>query len=139
MTLFAMSNSKEKIMRIVAAASCLLVVLGLGNAAWAEDAPKADNSAQNKGATRDDAVTAEKQSNEKDDVKALAEVRKSIMNDKDLSMDAKNVKILYSKGRVTLRGPVNSAEEKAKVEELAKSCSCVTSVKNLLTVAAKPH
>ncbi len=126
-------------MRIVAAAGCLLVVLSVGNIAWAEKAPKADNTAQNKGATRKDAVTAEKQSNKKSDVKALAEIRKSIMADKDLSMDAKNIKILFSKGLVTLRGAVDSAEEKARVEELAKGCSCVTSVKNMLTVAAKPQ
>jgi hyperosmotically inducible periplasmic protein len=62
------------------------------------------------------------------------------MAEKGLSMDAQNVKILYSKrGLVVLRGPVDSAEEKAKVGELAKCCTGVTSIKNELTVAAKPH
>lgn len=127
-------------MRIVVAASCLLVILGMSaNAAFAEDAPKADNTAQNKGDAHKSAVTAEKQSNEKSDVKALAEIRKAIVGDKDLSMDAKNVKILYSKGVVTLKGPVNSADEKAKVEALAKGCGGVTSVKNMLTIAEKKH
>lgn len=103
----------------------------------AKDAPEADNSAQNVGATRKDAVTAEKQNNAKSNVEALAEIRKAIVGDDNLSMNAKNAKILFSKGLVTLKGPVDSESEKAKVEELAKSCSAVTSVKNMLTVAPK--
>ncbi len=126
-------------MRKLLAAACLFAALGANNAVLAKEAPKADNTAQNKGATRSDAVTAEKQKNKKSDVQALAEVRKTIVNDKDLSMDAKNVKILYSKGLVTLRGAVDSETEKSRVEELAMGCSCVTEVKNLLTVAAKTH
>ena len=124
-------------MRIATISACLLVTLSVG-AAIAK-APKADNTAQNKGATRSDAVTAEKQSNDKSDVQMLAEVRKSIMAEKELSMDAKNVKILYKKGLVTLRGPVDSDAEKSKIEELAKGCAGVTSVKNMLTVAPKAH
>ena len=119
--------------------TCLLVFLSMGLMASAKDAVKADNTAQNNGSMRKDAVTAEKQGNSKSDVIVLAEVRKSVEAEKELSTDAKNVKILYSKGLVTLRGPVDSDAEKAKIEELAKACSGVTSVKNLLTVAKKPH
>jgi len=79
--------------------------LGIASSVFADEAPKADNTAQNKGATKKQAVTAEKQSNHKGDVQVLAEVRKSIMAEKGLSMDAKNAKILFSKGLVTLRGP----------------------------------
>jgi hyperosmotically inducible periplasmic protein len=125
--------------RVASFASCLLVSLSLGSIASAAEPPKADNTAQNEGAMRNDAVTAQKQSNRKSQVAVLGDVRKSIMADKELSMDAKNVKILYSKGLVTLRGPVDSDAEKSKVEELAKGCSGVTTVKNLLTVAAKAH
>ena len=61
------------------------------------------------------------------------------MAEKGLSMDAKNIKILYSKGMATLIGPVDSDAEKIKVEELAMGCNGVTSVKNLVTVAPKAH
>jgi osmotically-inducible protein OsmY len=125
-------------MRSFATAMGLFLLLN-GVSAIADEAPKADNTAQNKGATRHDAVTAEKQGNSKSKVNVLAEIRKSIMAEKGLSMDAKNVKILYSKGLVTLRGPVDSEDEKTKVEELAKACGSVTSVKNMITVASKPH
>lgn len=114
--------------------ACLTLALCAGSA-YAKTAD-ADNSAQNKGATRSDAVTAEKQDNAKSDVESLAQIRKTIVDADGLSMNAKNAKILYSKGRVTLKGPVETAEEKQKVEDLAKGCAGVTSVKNMLTVTA---
>ncbi len=123
-------------MRKIAVLAGLLLSLSTG-IALANDAPKADNSEQNKGATRNDAVTAEKQGNRKSDVEALAEIRKTIVGTDGLSMDAKNAKILFSKGRVTLKGPVTSEDEKSKLEELAKACAGVTSVKNMLTIAPK--
>ncbi len=123
-------------MRKFAVLACVLFSLST-LAVSAKENPKADNSAQNIGAARKDAVTAEKQGNKKSDVESLAEIRKSIVDDSSLSMNAKNAKILFKKGLVTLRGPVDSESEKAKVEELAKSCSSVSSVKNLLTIAHK--
>jgi len=123
-------------MRNIAVLGCLLVALN-GMAVDAKEAPKADNSAQNAGAERKDAVTAEKQDNKKNDVEALAQIRKAVVDDNSLSMNAKNAKILFKNGLVTLKGPVDSDAEKARVEELAKSCSSVSSVKNMLTVAPK--
>lgn len=126
-------------MRIFAGGACLLVLLNAGSMALADEAPKADNTAQNHGALENDSVTAEKQKNYKSDVKVLARLRRSIMDEKGLSMDAQNVKILYSDGQVILRGPVNSENEKSRIEAVIKNCSDVTSIKNELTVAVKPH
>lgn len=123
-------------MRNIAILGCLLLSLN-AVAVNAKDAPEADNSAQNAGAERRDAVTAEKQNNKKSNVEILAQIRKSIVDDNGLSMNAKNAKILFKDGLVTLKGPVDSDSEKARVEELAKSCSSVSSVKNMLTVAPK--
>lgn len=123
-------------MRNIAILGCLLLSLN-AVAVNAKDAPQADNSAQNVGAERRDAVTAEKQDNKKNNVEILAQIRKSIVDDNGLSMNAKNAKILFKDGLVTLKGPVDSDSEKARVEELAKSCSSVSSVKNMLTVAPK--
>jgi hyperosmotically inducible protein len=126
-------------MRRIATLCACLVSLSSGSIALAADPPKADNTAQNQGAADKNAVTAEKQGNKKNDVKQLAAVRKAIEADKDLSMDAKNIKVLYSKGCVTLKGPVDSDTEKSRVEEIAKSCAGVTSVTNMVTVAPKKH
>lgn len=118
---------------------CAIMLFAGANASVNAEAPKADNTAQNRGATEKNAVTAEKQKSDKDQVTVLAEIRRYIVGEPGLSMDAKNVKILYSKGLVTLRGPVDSADEKATVERLTKQCDAVGHVKNLLTVANKPH
>jgi len=75
-----------------------------GFASLANQPPKADNTAQNYGALEKGAVTAEKQKNSKEEVEVLSSIRRSIMKDKGLSMDAKNVKLVYSdNGLIILR------------------------------------
>ncbi|CAN5504902.1 hypothetical protein BH10CYA1_BH10CYA1_40040 [soil metagenome] len=126
-------------MKISTAAICAIMLFAGAHGSVNAKAPKADNTAQNRGATERNAVTAEKQKSDKDQITVLSEIRRYIVGDPGLSMDAKNVKILYSKGLVTLRGPVDSVDEKATVERLTKQCNAVGHVKNLLTVANKPH
>lgn len=130
-------------MRTLASAAALFVLLSAGTIqAEANEPPAADNTAQNRGATQPDAVTADKQikDNKKNDVKVLAAVRKSIMAEKGLSMDAKNCKLRYTKdGSLILRGPVDSDQEKTRIGELAAGCAGVTQVTNELTVAPKAH
>ncbi len=46
------------------------------------------------------------------------------------------LKIITAGGQVTLRGPVNSAEEKMKIETLAKSAAGNAKVDNQLEVKA---
>ena len=58
------------------------------------------------------------------------------MKDKSLTMTAKNVKIITAEGKVTLRGPVNTAEEKTKINELAKAAAGQVPVDNQLEVKA---
>nr|WP_295773122.1 BON domain-containing protein [Rhodoferax sp.] len=93
-----------------------------------------DNTNINKrdkgGATK----TPQNQSNSKQDRELLAAVRRAIVGDKSLSSMAHNVKVVVDGGAVTLRGPVKSAEEKAKVEELAKHVNGITATDNQLDV-----
>ena len=76
--------------------------------------------------------TADNQSNKQPDIRTAADVRKAIVDDKSLSVQAHNVKVLASNGVVTLRGPVNNAQEKTRIEQLAKNVQGVTTVKNEL-------
>ena len=77
------------------------------------------------------------QSESKEDIAITAAIRKSVMDDDDLSTTAKNVKIITSAGVVTLRGPVKSEDEKSAIEKLAKGTDGVESVDNQLEVAAQ--
>ena len=128
-------------MRILnSTAACLLVSLMLTPAVSAQDATKpGDNTAQNKGDLRKDAVTAQKQNNRKSQLKSLAWIRRRVIHDSALSMNAKNVKILFDEGVVTLQGPVDSDGEKIRVEAIARSYSGTKSVVNELTVVSKTY
>ncbi len=79
-------------------------------------------------------LTPQNQSNRAQDRQTLAAVRRAIVGDKSLSSMAHNVKIIVDGGAVTLRGPVKSEEEKAKVESLVKEVTGITTTDNQLDV-----
>jgi hypothetical protein len=97
----------------------------------------ADNTARNADNSTL-AQTATGQSESKADVDITAAVRKAVVDDKSLSANAHNVKIITSGGVVTLRGPVKSEEEKRNIEAKAKQVAGVTRVDNLLEVEKNP-
>ena len=72
------------------------------------------------------------------DREVSANVRKAVVADDSLSMNAQNVKVVTSNGNVTLRGPVKTEHEKAAIEAKARQVVGVHSVTNLLEVEAKP-
>jgi len=96
----------------------------------------ADNTANNANAKAKDQKTPMDQGNSADDTKITAEIRKSIMDDKDMSMNAKNCKVMTSKGVVTLEGVVASQAEKDSVGAKAKAVAGVASVDNKLEIKA---
>ncbi len=96
----------------------------------------ADNTGINDRDDNDAAVTAQTQSNDKGDVELLSTIRQEIVDEDTLSTSAHNIKIVTNNGAVTLRGPVNSATEKSKVEELVQQITGVQSVDNQLDVAS---
>jgi osmotically-inducible protein OsmY len=49
-------------------------------------------------------------------------------------MTAKNVKIITAGGMVTLRGPVKSAEEKTKIDQLARAAAPGAQIDNQLEI-----
>lgn len=89
-----------------------------------------DNSVHNK----HHAVTADKQSNGKDDRTTTQQIRKAIVADKDLSTYGHNVKIVTINGAVTLKGPVKSEEEKQKIAGYAANVVTADKVTNQITV-----
>lgn len=79
-------------------------------------------------------LTAEDQGGSEADREISRQVRRAITSNDQLSTGAKNVKVITQNGKVTLRGPVASDEEKQAVAAAAQRVSGVTSVDNQLEV-----
>jgi osmotically-inducible protein OsmY len=89
----------------------------------ADDETKPDNTAINERDRSNDTQTSGDQSNSSADLKITQAIRQALMKDGELSTSAKNVKVITENGQVTLRGPVKTVQEKAKVDQLAKSAA----------------
>jgi hyperosmotically inducible periplasmic protein len=96
----------------------------------------ADNTANNAPARAAGQKTPLDQGNSAEDTKISAEIRKSLMDDKDMSMNAKNCKVITDKGVVTLEGVVASQAEKDAIGAKAKAVAGVVSVDNRLEIKA---
>jgi hypothetical protein len=99
-----------------------------------EQSPQPDNSAVNKRDRESAALTPIDQGGGAADIKITQRIRQAVMSDKTLSFTAKNVKIITVLGKVTLRGPVNSAQERDSIEIAARNVAGVTEVVNQLEV-----
>jgi osmotically-inducible protein OsmY len=65
----------------------------------------------------------------------MKEIRRAVVKDKSLSTNAHNVKVIASGGKVTLKGPVQSEEEKKAVEAKATQVAGAENVTSEITVA----
>src|ERR1700733_14942615 len=72
-------------------------------------------SPDNSNANSSHQKTADDQPNDSNDPAITAKVRKAIMADKSLSTYAHNIKIITMNGKVSLKGPVQSEEEKQRI------------------------
>jgi len=97
-----------------------------------------DNSAGNVRERNSSTLTPIDQGNSKADVATTAQIRKEIIAEKNMSVNAQNVKIMTINGRVTLRGPVNTAEEKRLIGEIADRIARSGNVDNQLEVKLTP-
>ena len=82
-------------------------------------AVKRDNTEVNVRDRSDAAKTPIDQNENKKDIDITANIRKRVVDTK-MSVNAQNVKIITQDGKVTLRGPVKSADEKAQIEKMAQ-------------------
>ena len=62
-------------------------------------------------------------------------IRREVLNVKDLSVEARNAKIITADGKVTLRGPVKSPEERDTIDRIARAAAGEGNVDNQLEVA----
>jgi len=109
-----------------------LLVLGPGMAAAQNHAP--DNTAVNKQDRDASKPTADQSKNNMSDREIARHIRQDVVSDKSLSTYGHNVKIIAKNGKVTLRGPVHSEDEKRAVEEHARKYAGDGNVTNEVTV-----
>jgi hyperosmotically inducible protein len=120
------------IKQIISVTGVCTMAVGL---AFAQDKP--DNTKMNKGDGSKNAVTADKQTTNVSDRQLTQQVRKAVVADKGLSTYAHNVKIIAQNGKVTLKGPVRSEDEKQTVAAKAAEIAGSSNVDNELTVKAE--
>jgi hyperosmotically inducible periplasmic protein len=94
-----------------------------------------DNTKTNQGDANKGATTADQQKMNAADRNITKEIRSSIMKDKSLSTYAHNIKIITQDGKVTLKGPVRSEDEKAAIESKAVAIAGANNVTDQLEVA----
>lgn len=93
-----------------------------------------DNTARNVRDRDGQTLTPLDQGASKTDVDITARIRKEITAADGMSVNAQNVKIITQNGRVTLRGPVKTAEEKRLIGEIADRIARAGNVDNQLEV-----
>jgi len=105
---------------------------------WAQQAqpPAADNTKTNQRDRAKSEPTADQAKNTVSDRDLMQKIRKSIVDDKSLSTYAHIVKIISQNGKVTLKGPVRSEEEKNAVEQKATDGAGAGNVTNEITIKA---
>ena len=121
---------KGKVLGLSLAPSLGLILI---LSAYAQDNYKVDNTIQNRRDRDASTLTAQDQSNRRSDIKLTAKLRRAVVRETTLSMDAKNIKIIDKNGCVFLRGPVDSMREKQVIDNIAHQY-CGANYKNELEV-----
>jgi hyperosmotically inducible periplasmic protein len=112
----------------------LLSSLGL---LWAQQDTSAppDNTKVNRRDRNQSEPTADQQKENLNDRELAQQIRRALVKDKSLSSNAHNVKVIAQNGAVTLKGPVNSEQEKQAVEAKAAQIAGADKVNSEIQVA----
>jgi osmotically-inducible protein OsmY len=95
--------------------------------AWSQ---QPDNTKVNK----KNGVTADQGKNNTSDRDLMQKIRQAVVADNSLSTYGHNVKIIARNGKVTLKGPVHSEDEKKNIESKATDIAGAGNVTNQITV-----
>jgi hypothetical protein len=92
-----------------------------------------DNTAVNARDRDANVKTPIDQNENQPDIDVTAKIRQRVVDTK-MSVDAQNVKIITQDGKVTLRGPVKTADEKKQIEDIAREVAGASNVDSQLEV-----
>jgi hyperosmotically inducible protein len=96
--------------------------------------PTPDNTKVNQRDRNSSEPTADQGKNNLSDREVMRQIRRDVVEDKSLSTYGHNVKIISQHGKVTLKGPVHSEDEKNTIERYARQVAGDGNVTNALTV-----
>ena len=92
-----------------------------------------DNTGRNVRDRDDATLTPGDQSNSELDIELTQKIRQGITSNDEMSLQARNVKVITQDGVVTLRGPVETEQERTSIEALARSAGA-TRIDNQLEI-----
>ena len=98
--------------------------------------PMPDNTRNNKDQSE---PTADQQKMNPADRTITQKIRKAIHDDHSLSTYAHNIKVITQDGKVTLRGPVRSEDEKSSLQAKAVAVVGAENVTNQLEITPQNH
>src|SRR6266404_3281019 len=128
--------SRLKFLALVGAAALLSTAIIAGPLPRQDtQQPAPDNTKTNKRDRDKNSPTADRQKMNATDRDLAKRVRSSIMDDKSVSTYAHNIKIVAQDGKVTLKGPVRSEEERTAIEAKATEVAGAGNIINQLEVA----
>jgi osmotically-inducible protein OsmY len=93
-----------------------------------------DNTAANKQDRNANSPTADQAKNNLSDRDMMKNIRHDVVNDKSLSTYGHNVKVIASHGKVTLKGPVHTEEERQAIKEHARRYAGDGNIDDQMTV-----
>jgi hyperosmotically inducible protein len=116
--------------------ACVVGILSLSGGGILAQTPP-DNTKVNQRDRQLATATADQQTNDRSDLETTRQIRRSVVSDKSLSTYGHNVKIITKGGKVTLRGPVRSEDEKTMIETKAAAVAGADNVLNELAVKSR--
>jgi len=93
-----------------------------------------DNTRVNERDRNGNTLTPIDQGNSEADRRMTQQIRQALMNTNGLSFNAKNIKIITLNGKVTLRGTVNSEQERNTVDAAARKIAGTDQIDDLVEV-----
>ena len=128
---------------LVRSLSLVVLLFGSLSLIWAQE-PDAkqtsqapDNTKINQRDRNKAEPTADQQKENRSDREIARQIRRAIVKDKSLSTYAHNIKIIAQDGMVTLKGPVNTQEEKQAIEAKATAIAGQGKITNEIEVGSR--
>jgi hypothetical protein len=112
----------------------LLISPSFAQQPGAQSGCSSDNTKVNKQDRSKTEPTADQGKDATSDRETMRKIRRAVVTDKSLSTYAHNVKIISEGGKVTLKGPVHTEDEKKAIEAMATEVAGAAHVTNEITV-----